>query len=77
MSFEPRDYLHHILEEVEYLLEVRKGLTYRDFESNETLKRASVRSPEIIGEAQRRYRPGFVPIIPMSSGGLCRACATD
>lgn len=31
MSFEPRDYLHHILEEAEYLLRNSSGFTLSEF----------------------------------------------
>ena len=51
MSFEPRDYLRHILVEVEYLLNQSQTLTYESFAADETLRRAFVRSLEIIGEA--------------------------
>lgn len=59
MSFEPRDYLRHILEEVEYLLATRTGLSYAAFESDETLRRAFVRSLEVIGEAAKKVPEGF------------------
>lgn len=59
MSSEPRDYLRHILEEVEYLLATRSGMTYEAFESDETLRRAFVRSIEIIGEAAKKVPEGF------------------
>lgn len=53
MSSEPREYLRHILAEVEYLLETRSGLTYETFVGDETLRRAFARSLEIIGEAAK------------------------
>jgi uncharacterized protein with HEPN domain len=53
MSFEPRDYLKHILDEADYLLRESADLTIDNFTSNETLRRAFVRSLEIIGEAAR------------------------
>lgn len=59
MSFEPRDYLRHILEEVEYLLAHRRDLTFESFTSDETLRRAFVRSLEIIGEATKNISPDF------------------
>ena len=49
-----KDYLdrvHHIKEEIDYLFLTSEGLTYEEFYENETLKRAFVRSLEIIGEA--------------------------
>ena len=48
MSFEPRDYLRHILVEADYLAERSKGLTFETFVADETLRRAFVRSIEII-----------------------------
>lgn len=59
MSFEPRDYLRHILVEVEYLLASRKGLTFDAFMENETLQRAFVRSLEVIGEAAKNVPQEF------------------
>jgi uncharacterized protein with HEPN domain len=46
-----REYLQHILDEVDYLDRNSKELTRNDFLANETLQRAFVRSIEIIGEA--------------------------
>ena len=40
MSFQPRDYLRHILVEVEYLLAQSKGLSFERFAADETLRRA-------------------------------------
>lgn len=59
MSFEPRDYLRHILAEADYLLETRTGLTFEAFEADETLRRAFVRSLEIIGEAAKKVPDEF------------------
>ena len=62
MSFEPRDYLRHILAETEYLVGHTEGITASRFKADETLKRAFVRSLEIIGEAAKKlpedYRLG-------------------
>ncbi|GIW52020.1 MAG: hypothetical protein KatS3mg082_3264 [Nitrospiraceae bacterium] len=44
MSFEPRDYLRHILVEIDYLLATRAGLTFGAFISDQTLRRAFVRN---------------------------------
>ena len=46
-----RPYLIHILQEIEYLSGESPHLSFEEFVSNETLKRAFVRSLEIIGEA--------------------------
>ncbi len=51
---EIRDYLFDIKNECEYLLERTKNLTYENFIQNEELKRAFVRSLEIIGEAAKQ-----------------------
>ena len=59
MSFEPRDYLRHILLEVDYLLATRSDLTFEAFSSDETLQRAFVRSIEIIGEAAKKVPEDF------------------
>jgi len=59
MSFEPRDYLRHILLEAEYLLSASSGLTFEAFSSDETLQRAFVRSLEVIGEATKKVPSDF------------------
>ena len=59
MSFEPRDYLRHILVEIEYLIGQQPGLTYERFAADETLQRAFVRSLEIIGEAAKKVPESF------------------
>jgi len=46
-----RPYLIHILQEIEYLDEESSDLSFEQFASDETCKRAFVRSLEIIGEA--------------------------
>ena len=59
MSFEPRDYLDHILVEADYLIERSAGLTFEDFAADATLTRAFVRSLEIIGEAAKKVPDEF------------------
>ena len=59
MSFEPRDYLRHIVVEADYLIGQTAGLSYEAFVANETLRRAFVRSLEIIGEAAKKVPPEF------------------
>ena len=54
MSSAPREYLLHILAEADYLLAQSRGLTLTAFQSDETLRRAFVRSIEIIGEATKK-----------------------
>ena len=54
MSSFPLEYLRHILEETEYLMNRSAGISKEDFLQDETLKRAFVRSIEIIGEAVKK-----------------------
>lgn len=54
MSFEPREYLRHMLAEADYLIGQSEGLTFERFEADETLRRAFVRSLEVIGEAVKQ-----------------------
>lgn len=57
MSPSMLEYLCHIQDEADYLMERVKGLTQDEFKSNETLRRAFVRSLEIIGEAAKQLSP--------------------
>ena len=59
MSNEPIEFLKHIADECEYLLTVNKDLTKDEFLYDETLKRAVVRSLEIIGEATKKIPADF------------------
>ena len=52
-----REYLQHILDEADYLIEHSQGLERERFLQDETLRRAFVRSLEIIGEAAKRIPP--------------------
>ena len=54
-----REYLQHILDEADYLIEQSQDLDIGNFLENETLRRAFVRSLEIIGEAAKRIPPDF------------------
>jgi len=54
MPLSPLEYLRHILDEIEYLLAEKQGLTKERFLQDATLKRAFVRSIEIIGEASKK-----------------------
>ena len=64
MSFEPRDYLRHILVEADYLIGRSEGLSFESFSSDETLRRAFVRSLEIIGEATKKVPDDFRAAYP-------------
>jgi len=60
MSRSPLDYLRHMLDEAEYLNGLaREGLTQEQFLVDETLKRAAVRSIEVIGEAAKQVPEEF------------------
>jgi uncharacterized protein with HEPN domain len=59
MSFEPRDYLRHILVEADYLIGSSVGLSFDEFAADETRRRAFVRSLEIIGEAAKKIPEDF------------------
>ena len=54
MSRSPLEYLRHILDETLYLSRQTSGLSKAQFLADETLKRAFVRSIEIIGEATKQ-----------------------
>ncbi len=59
MCFEPRDYLRHILVEADYLINQGADLSVDRFMADETLRRAFVRSLEIIGEAAKKIPDDF------------------
>ena len=54
MSLSPLEYLRHMCEEAVYLMMQAETVGEGEFFTNETLKRAFVRSLEIIGEAARQ-----------------------
>ena len=53
MSHSALEYLHHISDELNYLLREAKTRTYDEFLKNETLQKAFVRSLQVIGEANK------------------------
>jgi len=60
MSKEPIEFLKHIRDESQFILSlIDKGLTKEDFLNDEVLKRATVRSLEIIGEASKKIPVDF------------------
>ena len=59
MSPSPLEYLRHMLDETVYLLKVSDGLEKAQLIHDETLKRAIVRSVEIIGEAAKKVPTDF------------------
>lgn len=54
MSRSAQEYLRHILDEIIYLRTTAQNLDKETFVNDETLKRAFVRSIEIIGEAAKQ-----------------------
>lgn len=59
MSFEPLEYLRHILAEADYLAAASTGLTREQYQLDPTLQRAFVRSLAIIGEAAKKVPPAL------------------
>jgi uncharacterized protein with HEPN domain len=59
MSLSPLEYIRHILDETAYLSSQAGRLSKEEFSRNETLKRAFVRSIEVIGEAAKKVPPDF------------------
>lgn len=59
MSKDPKEFLRHILDECSYIIQVSDSLSFEDFLEDETLKRAVVRSLEIIGEAIKKISTDF------------------
>ena len=53
MSRSSLEYLKHIIEEADYLIEESGKVQYDDFLNDQNLTRAFVRSLEIIGEASK------------------------
>jgi uncharacterized protein with HEPN domain len=54
-----RECIEHILEEIDYCLRVTSSISKEFFFKDETLKRATTRSLEIIGEAARYMDSDF------------------
>jgi uncharacterized protein with HEPN domain len=59
MFKDPKEYLRHIQDECSYIISISENLLLEDFLQNETLKRAVVRSLEIIGEATKKIPADF------------------
>jgi len=54
VSLSPRELIRHILDEIDYILAQIPNTDFDSFVKNATLKRAFVRSIEIIGEASKK-----------------------
>ena len=60
MSKDPKEYLKHIRDKCSYIISViGNNVSYEEFVQNETLKRAVVRSIEVIGEATKKIPSDF------------------
>jgi len=65
MSKSPYNFLRHILDECNYILSViDDNATFEFLKKDETLKRAVVRSIEIIGEATKKISQDFKEMRP-------------
>ena len=64
MSLSPREYIQHILDEIDYILGQSSNLDFDSFLRDESLKRAFVRSIEIIGEASKKLPENFKAMHP-------------
>jgi uncharacterized protein with HEPN domain len=64
MPLSPVEYLRHIRDETIFLIEQAAGLTKEGFQRDEALRRAFVRSLEIIGEAAKRVPPEVRAMYP-------------
>jgi len=64
MSLPLREYLQHILDEADYLIEHSRELDRDNFLRDETLRRAFVRSLKIIGEASKKIPPETAAMYP-------------
>lgn len=53
MSRSEIEYLRHIRDEAQYLVDTSREVSWDEFSNDETLKRAFVRSIEVIGEATK------------------------
>ena len=54
MSLSPHEYIRHILDEIDYILNQVAQTNFDLFVRDATLKRAFVRSLEVIGEASKK-----------------------
>ena len=77
MSFEPRDDLRHMLVEADYLIGRSAGLSFDAFLADETLRRAFVRSLEIVGEAAKRVPESVRAAHPVLTRGEMRYGRVD
>jgi uncharacterized protein with HEPN domain len=74
MSHSILEYLDHIYIEASYLHEKSKNLSFDEFIPDETLKRAFLRSLEIIGEASKNIPESFKKITLKLNGEVWQVC---
>ncbi len=70
------EYLRHILDETNFLVEEIRGLNETEFMTDSARKRAFTRSLEIIGEATKRVPPDVRDVGRKLTGGQWPGCAT-
>lgn len=59
MSKLPIEYLRHISDEIDFIIGNSKNINENEFNNSPVLKRAFVRSLEIIGEATKNIHQDF------------------
>jgi uncharacterized protein with HEPN domain len=64
VSLSPHEYIHHMLDEIDFILSEISNKDYESFIREATLKRAFVRSLEIIGEASKKLPEDVKAIQP-------------
>lgn len=78
MSKNPIEFIRHIKDECLYILSINEtGIAFDDFLNDETLKRAIVRSLEVIGEATKKFRQISKSNGIRLSGNIWQECVTD
>ena len=58
-TFSATDYLHHILDETEFIVKHTDKLNFDDYLSNQLIQKALFRSLEVIGEATKNLSFSF------------------
>jgi len=74
VSPSPREYIRHMMDEIDYILSQAPMTNLESFRRDATLKRAFVRSLEIIGEAARKIpAPTAAPPSAVNDRGVVSA----
>jgi uncharacterized protein with HEPN domain len=74
VSLSPHEYIHHILDEIDFILAQISDLNYDSFVKNPALKRAFVQSLEIVGEASKNFLTMLGQCNRISSGVKSPEC---